>query len=157
MTPVSPADLDRVPLFAGLPADDLASLASAASRRVLADGEALFEQGQPAQNLYVVGRGSLVLRTGEGRSSVMVESLGPGDIVGWSAMREGAVTLSTGRASGGAEVLAIPVEGIIALVTGGTAGSRVLFQRIVGLAAGHLEDAWGQLLQVGREGVITGG
>jgi CRP-like cAMP-binding protein len=157
MTAVTPADLERVSLFAGLPADDLAGLAAAASRRHLDDGEALFEQGQSAENLYVVERGALVLRAEDGRRSVIVESLRPGDIVGWSAMREGAVTLSTGRASGSAEVVAIPVEPIIALVTSGSAGSRALFQRIIGLAAGHLEAAWGQLLQVGREGVISGG
>ena len=157
MTPVTPSDLERVPLFADLPSDDLAILSSAASRRVLADGEALFEQGQPARNLYVVQRGSLVLRAEDDGGSVIVESLGPGDIVGWSAMREGATTLSTGRALGVSEIVAIPVEPIVELVTGGGAGSRQLFQRIVGLAAGHLETAWGQLLQVGREGVISGG
>jgi hypothetical protein len=30
-------------------------------------------------------------------------------------------------------------------------------QRIVALAASHLEASWTQLLQVGREGVITAG
>jgi len=157
MTDVTGADLQRVPLFAGLPEDELASLAETASRRRLADGDVLFEQGQPARSLHVVVSGSVLLRAGRERNSVIVENLGPGDLVGWSAMRENAITLSTGHAAGAAEVIVIPVEPIIALVTSGSAGSRRLFQRIVGLAAGHLEAAWGQLLQVGREGPITGG
>jgi CRP-like cAMP-binding protein len=157
MTSVTPADLERVRLFAGLPPDALAALAAAASRRRLRDGEALFEQGQPAENLYVVERGSLVLRAAEGARSVIVESLSPGDIVGWSAMREGAVTLSTARAAGPVDIVSIPVEPIIELVTGGHAGARRLYQRIVGLAAGHLDAAWRQVLQAGREGVISGG
>jgi CRP-like cAMP-binding protein len=157
VTEVTVADLERVPLFRGLPEGDLARLAEPATRRHLADGEALFEQGQPARNLYVVVAGSVILRAGKDRNSVIVENLSPGDLVGWSAMRENAVTLSTGRAAGPAEIVAIPVEQIIELVTSGSAGSRLLFQRIIGLAAGHLDAAWAQLLQVGREGPITGG
>jgi CRP/FNR family transcriptional regulator, nitrogen oxide reductase regulator len=157
MTPVTSADLERVRLFSGLPPEALAELAGAASRRRLQDGEALFEQGHPATNLYVVERGSLVLRTTQGGRSVIVESLGPGGIVGWSAMRGHALTLSTGRAAGPVEIVAIPVEPVIALITGGHPGSRELYQRIIGLAAGHLDDAWRQLLQAGRDGVISGG
>jgi CRP-like cAMP-binding protein len=157
MSDVTAADLDRVPLFEGLPTDELTALAAAATRRRLGDGEALYEQGQPASNLYVVERGSIVLRTEDGGQSVIVETLRPGSLVGWSAMREDAVTLSTGRAAGPAEVISIPVEPIVDLVTSGSEGSRLLFQRIVALAAGHLDDAWKQLLRVGREGPITAG
>lgn len=157
MSDVSATDLDRVDLFRGLPAEAIERLATVASRRALTDGEALFEQGQPAQNLYVVVTGSIVLRTGSGSQGVIVENLGPGGVVGWAALRAEAVTLSTARASGGAEVVAIPVDPIVELVTGGGPGARELFQRLIGLAAGHLGDAWGQLLRQGREGVITAG
>jgi CRP-like cAMP-binding protein len=158
MNPVTPADLERVAaLFSGLPPDSLATLAGAASRRRLGNGETLFEQGQPAGTLYVVEEGSIVLRAEQDGRAVIVETLGPGKVVGWSAMRANAVTLSTGTASGPAQVIAIPVEPIVTLVTGGGPGARDLFQRIVGLAAGHLEDAWSQLLQEAREGIISGG
>ncbi len=157
MSDVAVSDLERVALFRGLPRAPLEQLAGAASRRRLSDGEALFEQGQPARNLYVVVSGSIVLRTGSGRQAVIVENLSAGGVVGWSALRENATTLSTARAAGPAEVVAIPVEPIIEVVTGGGPGSRELFQRLLGLAAGDLDDAWGQLLRQGREGVITAG
>jgi CRP-like cAMP-binding protein len=157
VNPVTAADLARVSLFVDLPEDELAGLATQASRRRLADGEVLFEQGRPAQTLYVVVSGGLVLRADGDGSSVIVDTLRPGDLIGWSAMREGAVTLSTGRAVGPAEVIAIPVEPIIDLAAGGSRESRRLVRRIVALAASHLEASWAQLLQVGREGVITAG
>jgi CRP-like cAMP-binding protein len=157
VTVVDARDLARVSLFAGLPEDELAGLAGQSARRPLADGEVLFEQGRPARTLYVVVAGGLVLRRVDAGSSVIVDTLPPGGLVGWSAMREGAVTLSTARAVGPSEVIAIPIDRIIDLAAGGSRESRLLVQRIVALAASHLEASWTQLLQVGREGVITAG
>lgn len=157
MNAVTAADLARVSLFDGLPQDELDGLARHATRRRLSDGDVLFEQGQPAKTLHVVVAGGLVLRTEDGSHSVIVDTLRPGDLVGWSAMRENAVTLSTGRAVGPTEVVAIPVDPIIDLAAGGSRESRRLLQRIVALAASHLEASWAQLRRAGREGVITAG
>ncbi|MEX2010725.1 MAG: cyclic nucleotide-binding domain-containing protein [Chloroflexota bacterium] len=157
MNTVTADEIARVSLFEGLPAEDLNALAAVASRRRLGDGEALFEQGQPARTLHVVVGGGLVLRAEADGRSVIVESLRPGDLVGWSAMREGAVTLSTARATGPTEVIAIPIDTIVDLAAGGSRESARLLRRIVGLAARHLEASWNQLLQKGSEGVISGG
>ena len=157
MNPVTPADIGRISLFDGLPEDELAGLAAVTARKRLGDGDTLFEQGQPAGTLHVVISGGLVLRADAGRRSVIVDSLKPGDLVGWSAMRGGAITLSTARAVGSTEVLAIPVDPIVALASGGSKQSEALLRRIIALAAGHLEASWKQLLQVGSEGVISAG
>ncbi|MDQ2964487.1 MAG: cyclic nucleotide-binding domain-containing protein [Chloroflexota bacterium] len=157
MSQVTAAEIARISLFEGLPAEDLAALAGVASRRRLGDGEALFEQGAPARSLHVVVEGGLVLRTEAGGRSIIVESLRPGDLVGWSAMREGAVTLSMALATGPTEVIAIPIDTVIELAAGGSRESARLVRRIVGLAARHLEASWNQLLQSGNEGVISGG
>jgi CRP-like cAMP-binding protein len=157
MSQVPAAEIGRVSLFEGLPSEDLAAIAAVASRRRLGDGETLFVQGQPARTLHVVVEGGLVLRAEADGRSVIVESLRPGDLVGWSAMREGAVTLSTARAAGPTEVIAIPVDTIVDLAAGGSRESARLVRRIVGLAARHLEASWNQLLQTGAEGVISGG
>jgi CRP/FNR family transcriptional regulator, cyclic AMP receptor protein len=157
MNPITVEDLSGVFLFSGLPSDELETLAHGSTRRGLADGEVLFEQGQEARTLYVVVRGGLILRTEDRGRAVIVDTLRHGDVVGWAAMREAAITLSTARAVGTTEVIGIPVDDIVALAAGGSRESRLLVRRIVGLAAQHLEESWKQLLQVGREGVITAG
>jgi CRP-like cAMP-binding protein len=157
MNPITADDLTGVSLFDGLPGDELATLAQASTRRQLSDGEKLYEQGEPAHLLYVVVRGGLVLRAEDRGRAVIVDTLRRGDVVGWAAMREAAITLSTARAVGTTEVIAIPVDDIVALASGGSAESALLVRRIVGLAAHHLEASWKQMLQVGREGVITAG
>jgi CRP-like cAMP-binding protein len=144
-------------LLRGLPAADLAALAAAATRTTLADGDVLFEQGEPAATLYVVVSGGLVLRAAGNGRSVIVETIGPGDVVGWSAMREEATTLSTARATGSTSVIAIPVDLIVDLASGGSSQARLIVRRLIDLAAGQLEASRAQLLQVGREGVISGG
>jgi CRP/FNR family transcriptional regulator, cyclic AMP receptor protein len=157
MNPITAEDLTGVSLFSGLPIDELETLARDSNRRRLTDGEVLFEQGQPAQTLHVVVRGGLVLRAEDHGRAVIVDTLRPGDVVGWAAMREAATTLSTGRAVGTTEVIAIPTDDIVALAAGGSRQAKLLVRRIVGLAAQHLEASWKQLLQMGREGVITAG
>ena len=157
MNAITANDLGTVALFEGLPEDELATLAAGSTHRALSDGEVLFERGQSARTLYVVVRGGLVLRAEDRGRSVIVETLRPGDLVGWAAMREGAVTLSTARAVGSTDVIGIPIDDIVALAAGGSRRSELLVRRIVGLAAQHLEASWRQLLQVGGEGVITAG
>jgi len=154
---VLPVDLARVALFAGLPDDELAALAAVATRRSLPDGGVLFRRGEPARHLHVVVAGGIVLRADGNGRSVIVDTLGPGDVVGWSAMREDAVTLSTGRGVGPTELLSIPIDPIIDLASGGSAQARTLVRRIVGIAARNLEASWHQLLQVDTDQVITGG
>jgi CRP-like cAMP-binding protein len=155
--PITADELASNALFRDLPGTDLESLAAAASRSLLDDGNVLFAQGDPAHALYIVRRGGLVLRASRHGRSVIVETVGPGQVVGWAAMREGATTLATARAVGRTEIIAIPVDPIIDLAAGGSSQSRLLVRRIVGLAAAQLEASREQLLQAGREGVITAG
>ncbi|HEY7590655.1 MAG TPA: cyclic nucleotide-binding domain-containing protein [Candidatus Limnocylindrales bacterium] len=157
MTQVTPAEIGRIALFAGLPEPDLRAVAQVARRRHLDDSEVLFEQGQPARTLHSVVGGGLVLRADVDGRSVIVDSVGPGDIIGWSSIRDGAVSLATARATGATEVIDIPVDVIVDLAAGRSTESAMLVRRIVGLAAGHLEASWNQLLRAGSEGVITGG
>jgi CRP-like cAMP-binding protein len=154
---VTADELGTVGLFQGLPEPDLQALASVASTRTLSDGEVLFDQGAEARTLYVVTAGGLVLRTSRHGRSVIVETVEPGEIVGWAAMREGATTLSMARAAGPTTVIAIPVDPVVDLAAGGSTESRRFVQRIVALAATQLEASREQLLQAGREGVITAG
>jgi CRP-like cAMP-binding protein len=155
--PVSASDLGGIELLRDLPVSELEPLAAVASRRSLADGAVLFEQGDPAATLYVVLDGGLVLRAGAGGHSVIVETVDPGEVVGWGAMRAAATTLSTARAAGPTTVVAIPVEPLIALASGESSRARELFQGLIGLAATQLEASRQQLVRAGREGVITAG
>ncbi len=154
---LSAADLGRFELLADLPVEDLERLAHAGSARRLRDGEALFVAGEPAGVLFGVTKGQIALRAASGSRSTIVMTARAGEMLGWSALRERAKWLTTGRAVGDAEIVQLPAEGVLDLLASGSPGARQLIRRFFGLAASHLGETQTQLLRSHHEGPITGG
>jgi CRP/FNR family transcriptional regulator, cyclic AMP receptor protein len=154
---VFPADLQRLGLFDGQAEADLASLAAVARRRRLADREVLLTQGQPSTELWWVLGGRLALSVEHEGRSVVVMTLGPGDMLGWSTLRDDPTALATARAVGATELLSIPADSIREALAACTPMSQTLLRRLLGIAAADLDATRTQLLRLGREGVITAG
>ena len=73
------------PVFDGLTGDRLELIAGCATNVGFAAGERLFREGEPADTFYLVRRGRVALSTHvPARGSVVIETLDPGEIVGWS-------------------------------------------------------------------------
>jgi hypothetical protein len=70
--------LEHVDLFEGLPADDLAAIATIATERELAPGETLYEEGDKGDSMYVVVSGEVALT----RQGALVMKLSAGSTVG---------------------------------------------------------------------------
>jgi len=88
---------------------------------------------------------------------VLVSTLHSGDMLGWSALREEPTALSTARAIGPAVLISMPASGLLALLAGGSTQSELLLKRLFGIATHHLDESRAQLMQLGREGVISAG
>ena len=154
---ISAVDLARLPLFEGLEPADLEMLASSSLRKRLADGETLVEMGSPISEVHWLERGQLALRVRHEHRWVLVSTLHAGDLLGWSALREDPKALSTARAIGPAVLISVPAAGLLAMLAGGSAKSELLLKRLFGIATQHLDESRAQLLQLGREGVISAG
>lgn len=77
--------LADVPLFADLPQPELELIAGCAANTRFAEGEQLFRRGDPANTFYVIRHGSVALETFvPTRGPVMIETLEPGEVLGWS-------------------------------------------------------------------------
>ncbi|MCL6646538.1 MAG: cyclic nucleotide-binding domain-containing protein [Dehalococcoidia bacterium] len=155
--PVTSADLAASGLFADLPSQSLAPLVGVARRRRLEPGEILFAHGEPAESCFVVERGRVVLRATAGGRSTIVMSAGPGDLLGWSALRPEARWLTTARAVDAVTVIAIPIAALLDFLAGGSEERRILISRLAAIAADHLEATQSQLIAGRGEGLITGG
>jgi CRP-like cAMP-binding protein len=154
---VTAAELASLPLFAGLDVADLEGVASGSLRRRLEDGETLVEAGSPISEVHWLERGKLGLRVCHDNRWVLVSTIHAGDLLGWSALREDPKALSTARAIGPAVLISMPASGLLSLLAGGSANSELLLRRLFGIATQHLDESRGQLLQLGREGVISAG
>jgi len=155
--PVTPTELGRLPLFEGIPDAELMVLAASAARIVYGDGRTIFEQDDPATTMMSILRGQIVLRSSYGDRPTIVQTIGPGELLGWSALRDDATSLTTARAVGEVEVVTFPAERLLDVLTSGGPSGRILIRRLFGIATGHLQETRRQLHRAGREGVISGG
>jgi len=95
--------LQSADLFAFCKAEQILHLASIARERVYAEGEAIFEPGQPAGELHCVVRGLVRLNNDAGKSQV-----GPLQAFGVRDVLTG--RLRTGTAMAGAETLVLSID-----------------------------------------------
>jgi CRP-like cAMP-binding protein len=76
--------LPEHPLFAGLAIPFRQILAECAMRADFEAGDMVVEAGQPASCIYLVIHGSIDLETPELQTPARVQTIGAGDILGWS-------------------------------------------------------------------------
>jgi CRP/FNR family transcriptional regulator, cyclic AMP receptor protein len=77
--------LRGVPLFSGLPQPEIELIAGCGANVNFREGELMFRDGDEANIFYVLRHGSVALETFvPTRGAVTIETLDPGEVVGWS-------------------------------------------------------------------------
>lgn len=77
--------LTEHPLFRELGAKDVGLLSACAFNVRFAEGERIFRQGQSADRCYLIRHGMVSLEIGASTTgSVTIQTLGPGEVLGWS-------------------------------------------------------------------------
>ncbi len=75
------------PFFIGMSRAHLALLASCASSTHFRMGQPILREGEVANHFYLIESGTAVIESGAGLGDpVVIETIGPGDFVGWSWM-----------------------------------------------------------------------
>ena len=102
--------LARCPLFAVLGADGLAAVAAQAHPVELARHEALFDEGDEGDAVYVVvsGRVAIVKRVGDGARESLVALMEEGDVFGEMCLFDGGGRSGQARALGACRLLQVP-------------------------------------------------
>ncbi|MEU7872105.1 cyclic nucleotide-binding domain-containing protein [Dactylosporangium sp. NPDC049140] len=73
------------PFLAGLPAEQIEQLSRWARRAPFRAGTRIFEENGDARRWWLIREGTVSLRTQvPGRGEVVIETLGPGSVLGWS-------------------------------------------------------------------------
>jgi CRP/FNR family transcriptional regulator, cyclic AMP receptor protein len=108
--------LSRVPLFAGLSSDDLATLATVTSRRSLDVGMVLTTEGEVGDEFYVIERGVVTITARD----QLLRTLGPGDFLGEIAILFGGTRTATAVATEPGSLLVLPKPDFLELLAANT-------------------------------------
>ena len=77
--------LQDVPIFQGMSDEALELLSGCAANTRFADGEIVFREGDDADTFYVIRHGRVALETFvPARGPVTIETIDPGEVIGWS-------------------------------------------------------------------------
>jgi len=99
-------------LFGGLDPETRLAVAQRMGQRDLADGETLFLQGEPGDELYIVIEGGIEVVL----ASSVIAVLGPGQVLGEMAVLGGGRRTASARAKGAARLLFLKAKAIRLLV-----------------------------------------
>ena len=79
------ADIAEHPFLRGLSPKHLATLSDFAMNAEFASGKLIFSEGDPANRFYLILEGKVALEArAENGDTVPVQTIGPGDVLGWS-------------------------------------------------------------------------
>ncbi|HEX7195984.1 MAG TPA: cyclic nucleotide-binding domain-containing protein [Candidatus Limnocylindria bacterium] len=104
--------LSRVPLFSGLSARDLASLAAATRERQAEVGEVLTREGDEGDEFFIIGEGAVAI-TSEDRQ---LRRLGPGDYLGEIALVFGGTRTATATVAEPVKLFVLQKDDFLAML-----------------------------------------
>lgn len=123
----------------GLSEDQIARLAALSEQVVFDEGDLILESGRLSEYLYLLFTGSVGVELRTPRFTVCVQSLGPGEAFGWSALLDQQETFFQVRAR--ERVLAIRMNGreLAPLLRSDTELGATLLSRTLKLVAGRVK------------------
>lgn len=149
--------LQKVPLFAQLPGEDLTRLCKLVKELFLQAGELLFEEGSVADSAYIIYDGELeVIKHVDGREVFVDLRSMPGTVIGEMALLEEGVRLATVRARRDSFLLTLDHSQVHELINTSPTATRVMLHTLArrwrGLEAHVRHDE-----QMARLGTLTAG
>ncbi|MDB6109394.1 MAG: cyclic nucleotide-binding protein [Pedosphaera sp.] len=72
------------PFLAGMSAHQLRILSDCAMQSHFEPNELIFRAGDPADRFYLINRGKVALETQTDRGRTLIQTIGAGDVLGWS-------------------------------------------------------------------------
>ncbi|MEP7040338.1 MAG: cyclic nucleotide-binding domain-containing protein, partial [Chloroflexota bacterium] len=128
--------LRATPIFAEVPDEHLMRLAAQAIPVSLREGEFLINEGDQADDMFVVVSGEFDVTKRSGTSEIPLARVGPGAIQGELAALERGQRTASVQAVTDAEVLRIPYLAVRDLLTGGPDAALGIIRTVIGRLRG---------------------
>ena len=130
-------------LFEGLAPAVLERIESITVRERFPSGESIFAEGDPANDLFILGEGEVELSyVLQGRSPVTlrIAHIRPGDVFGWSALARNEKLTADAQTNADSVVWRIPVGPVLEIMDADPAVGYLVMTRLVQLVARRLRD-----------------
>lgn len=130
--PVIMQAMAATPLLGDMPADDLEVLAEEARLRRMTAGTTLVQAGETAMAAYVVLEGLLAAEPARGRGGQQetARSIGPGGVIGATALLQGAIHGETVRCSTGVLLVEVTLDAVRAMAMHRPESAELLSRRV---------------------------
>jgi CRP/FNR family cyclic AMP-dependent transcriptional regulator len=137
------------PLFRGVPATALTKLARGAEEAYFAAGRFVFRQGGEALRLYLIREGKVSLEVAApGKRAVTLQTLGPGEVLGWSWLMPPHAWNFDARATELTLAVALPAKDVRHLIEKDAEMGRLLTQRFLAIVVERLQATRLQLMDL---------
>ncbi len=148
--------LKHVPLFAGLPDEDLERLCQMTEEVTLPAGQQLFAEGSPGDRLYVIKEGQLeVVKLSTGREVLLAVQASPA-VIGEMALLENQPRMASIRARTDSVLVALHKEQFEHLLATSPSALRTMFDTVLGRWRGT-EALLRQSEKMAQLGTLTAG
>jgi len=108
--------LANIPVFEGLPDDDLLSLSKRLEDIAYAEGDIVFRQGDEGSSLFIVEEGAVEISYGHGKGKVLLTSVFPGQYFGELSLFDGAPRSATATAVKRSRLVRLDREALVDFV-----------------------------------------
>ena len=124
---------------AGLTEAQIATLASIAAPVSFEENQVILEDGERSRNFFLLLTGSVTIELRTAAYAVAVQSLGPGQAFGWSALLDDQDTLFQVRARENVTALRLDGESLKSICQQDSALAAILLRRTLALVAGRVK------------------
>jgi CRP-like cAMP-binding protein len=144
--------LDRLNFCKGLPVEYQRRLFAAGEIKTYQPGDRLFFEGQSSRDIYLLADGEVVLETSiPGQEPMCLQTVGPGELLGWSPVLGLGVMTATARAVTPCHALALNADRILSLVEEDPKFVLEFMRRVAITLARRLNATRLQLLEACRD------
>ncbi|MSO84795.1 MAG: cyclic nucleotide-binding domain-containing protein [Rhodospirillales bacterium] len=128
--------LRQAPLFAGVSEATLAEIARATRTEQFDEGDRVYELGDDAEAIYLVGTGRVRFSLGVGNRAGTDSVFGPGQVFGWAALiDERPRRVATASCLEPCAIHVLPAKALLGIFDRDRASGYLVMRRLAGLIA----------------------
>ena len=139
----------RFPLFRGLNPEELEKVEALCEAVKFQDGELIFREGEEATDVHLIQSGRISLHMSlPNEKSLVIYTVEPGELLGWSSLRRGKKYTASGTAVGTVEAIRIRGEDLLRLFAENNRMGMILYRELVSAVAERLEESRMRIAQL---------